>query len=227
MAEVQGVILDVDGTLVDSNEAHARAWTEALAEQGIEVSVSRVRPLIGMGSDKLLPRVCGIDVDSSKGKQLSKRRQQIFKERYLPHLKPTRGAPELLARMRQQGLKLAVASSANKDDLKDLLAICCGEWLMEQSTSSDDADRSKPDPDIVQVALQQIGLPASQVLMLGDTPYDLEAARRAGIGTIAVRCGGWRDGDFTGAVVVYDDPADLLEHYAGSPLGTHSPSRSG
>src|SRR5829696_4296497 len=109
---VRGIILDIDGTLVDSNDAHARAWVEALAEHGIQVPFEKVRRLIGMGGDKLMPRVCGIREDSPEGKKISKRRKEIFRERYLPSLRPCRGARELLQRMHAGGLKLVVASSA-------------------------------------------------------------------------------------------------------------------
>lgn len=217
-SQVKGVILDVDGTLVESNEAHARAWVEALAEEGVEVPVEKVRPLIGMGSDKMLPKVCGLQVDSSQGKKISDRRQQIFKEKYLPSLRPTPGAKELLRRLHERGLKLVVASSAKKDELSPLLRVCGADQYIEQKTSSDDADRSKPDPDIVHVALKQIALSADEVAMLGDTPYDVEAGSRAGVRVIGVRCGGWDDKNLAGAAAVYADPADLLAHYDGSPL---------
>jgi HAD superfamily hydrolase (TIGR01509 family) len=215
---IRGVILDVDGTLVDSNDAHAHAWVEALAEKGIDVPFEKVRRLIGKGGDKLLPEVSGISTDSPEGKALSKRRGEILKSRYLPHLRPTPGARELLEHMHDLGLHLAVASSARKEELEPLLRICGGDQLIGKRTSSDDAERSKPDPDIVQAALDELGLPQAEVRMLGDTPYDLESASRAGIGMVAVRCGGWQDKNLQGALAVYDDPADLLAHYEQSPL---------
>jgi HAD superfamily hydrolase (TIGR01509 family) len=219
MGRVRGVILDVDGTLVDSNDAHARAWVEALAGHGLHVPVEKVRRLIGMGGDKLLPRVTGgITEDSPEGKEISRRREEIFKERYLPALRPTPGARELLQRMHDAGLKLVVASSAKEDELRALLRVCGADRVIEQKTSSDDADRSKPDPDIVRAALKEVGLPPAAVVMLGDTPYDVESAGRAGVRVIAVRCGGWGDADLAGAAAVFDDPADLLAHYDSSPL---------
>ncbi len=224
MARVRGVILDVDGTLVASNEAHARSWVEALAEQGIDVPLEKILKLIGMGSDKLLPRVSDLQADSPQGKKVTERRAQIFQTRYLPSLRPTPGARDLLRHLKAQGLRLSVASSAKKDELSKLLHICGADSVIEDATSSDDADRSKPDPDIVHAALGQIGLPPGEVLMLGDTPYDVESAGRAGLGTIAVRCGGWDDTGLSGAVAVYDDPAHLLAHYDESPLGKKEPT---
>jgi phosphoglycolate phosphatase-like HAD superfamily hydrolase len=120
--------------------------------------------------------------------------------------------------MRDDGLRLAVASSAKEDELDPLLRIAGAEWLIAKATSSDDAERSKPDPDIVHAALVKTGCDPGEALMLGDTPYDLEAARKLGIRTIALRCGGWHDGDLRGAVAIYDDPVDLLAHYEQSPL---------
>ncbi|MFL5625046.1 MAG: HAD family hydrolase [Ktedonobacteraceae bacterium] len=218
MAKIRGVILDVDGTLVESNDAHAKSWVEAMAEYGYNVPYEKVRPLIGMGGDKVLPETIGVEKDSEPGKKISQRRAEILKERYLPTMRAFPQADELLRRMRSDGLKLAVASSAQPDELKALLGKVGASDLIEEETSSKDAQSSKPDPDIMQVTLQRIGLPADEVVMLGDTPYDIEAARKVGVGTIALRCGGWNDNDLAGAIAIYNDPADLLAHYDSSPL---------
>lgn len=218
MQRPTGVLLDVDGTLVDSNDAHAHAWLKALAEAGVRTEFATVRRLIGKGGDKLLPEVSDIDAKSSKGKAISKRRGEIFQEEYLPELRPFPGVKELLARMTEEGLKLAVASSSEKDQLKSLLEVCGADEFIEASTSSDDAENSKPDPDIVHAALEQLGLPPEQVILLGDTPYDLEASLKAGIRMVALRCGGWGDADLKAAVQVYDDPADLLARFDASPF---------
>lgn len=218
MTQIRSVILDVDGTLVDSNDAHAKAWIEAMAEYGYHVPFEKVRPLIGMGGDKVLPETLNIQKDSEEGKKISKRRGEIFKERYLPTLKPFPKAHELLQAMRQHGLKLAVATSAQKDELKALLQIVGAQQLIEEETSSKDAPNSKPNPEVMEVTLQRIGFPASAVLMLGDTAYDIEAAQKVGVGTIALRSGGWKDSDLQGAIAIYNDTADLLAHYEDSPL---------
>jgi HAD superfamily hydrolase (TIGR01509 family) len=222
----RAVIFDVDGTLVNSNDAHANAWVMALAERGRRVEFSRVRPLIGMGGDKLLPEVAGIAVDSPEGRAIDARRREIFLSEFLPHLKPTRGAKDLLEWLRDDRLALVVASSASKSELHDLLRVAGAEKLMDSTTSSDDADRSKPDPDIVKAALDRTGCPPADVIMIGDTPYDVEAALRAGIAIIALRCGGWPDSELTGAVAIYTDPADLLDHYDLSPFRRPAPLRS-
>ena len=215
---VRGVILDVDGTLVDSNDAHARAWVEALSEQGVEVEFEKARRLIGMGGDKLLPEISGMEEESPEGKRAGERRGQIFKEKYLPSIKPLPGARELLKRLREDGLKLVVASSAKKDELDPLLEIAGASDLIEGKTSSDDAENSKPDPDIVEAALEKAALSPDEVVMLGDTPYDIESAGKAGVEVIALRSGGWEDEDLSGAVAIYQDPADLLARYDESPL---------
>lgn len=219
---ITGVLLDIDGTLVDSNDAHAHAWVRALAEAGVRVELATVRRLIGMGGDKLLPEVSGIDAGSEQGRAISKRRGEIFQIDYLPGLKPTPGAKELLGRMKEAGLKLAVASSAKEDELKCLLKVCGADQFIEASTSSDDAENSKPDPDIVRAALTELGCSPDNVILLGDTPYDVEAAIRAGVRVVAVRCGGWGEVDLKGAVQIYDDPADLLAQFNDSPFGVRS-----
>jgi len=218
MAQIHGVILDVDGTLIDSNDAHAHSWVEAMATYGYTVAFDRVRPLIGMGGDKVLPETVHLDKDSEQGKAISQKREEIFKERYLPHMRAFPGAQELIERIRKQGLKVAIASSAKPDELQALLQLVGAADLIKDKTSSQDVQRSKPDPDVMDVTIERMGLPANEVLMIGDTAYDIEAAQKVHVGTIAFRCGGWQDADLAGAIAIYDGPADLLAHYDSSPL---------
>jgi HAD superfamily hydrolase (TIGR01509 family) len=213
------VLLDIDGTLVDSNDAHAHAWVQALAEHGRRVAFEDVRPLIGMGSDKLLPAVAGIDADSSQGKAITSRRRETFQQEYVPRLRPTRGAQRLLEWLRDDGLTLVVATSADPSEVRDLLSIAGATKLVDAASSSGDADESKPDPDIVQAALKKADCAPDEAIMIGDTPYDIEAAHRAGVGAIALRCGGWwPDEALAGAMAIYDDPDDLVEQYLLSPF---------
>jgi phosphoglycolate phosphatase-like HAD superfamily hydrolase len=215
---VTGVLLDVDGTLIDSNDAHANAWVDALREADIEAEFSVVRRLIGMGGDKLLPKVAHIDAESLQGKVIATRCEEIFHNEYLPGVRAFPAVKKLLKRMREAGLELAVASSAKKAELDSLLRIADAGEFIKAKTSSDDASHSKPDPDIIHAALKQLGQTPENVVLLGDTPYDVEASLKAGIGVVAVRCGGWADYDLRGAVQIYDDPADLLHHFEDSPF---------
>jgi HAD superfamily hydrolase (TIGR01509 family) len=219
---IQAVILDVDGTLVDSNDAHAQAWVEAFQQHGYDVPFERARKLIGMGGDNFLPTAIGVEEDSDIGKAIGKTRGQIFKTQYLPELKPFPRVRELVEKMRAAGLTLVVGSSAEREELDTLLRIAGVVDLLEDVTSADDAARSKPHPDIVHASLKKAGSKPGETLMLGDTPYDVEAASRAGVGTVAVRCGGWNDDDLKGALAIYDDPANLLIHFDISPFAVRT-----
>lgn len=223
---IRAVLLDVDGTLIDSNDAHASSWADTFREFGYEIAFDRVRPLIGMGGDKLLPRLTGLDHESDRAKQLTERRKEIFNEMYLPHLRAFPGAHELLARFKSEHLALIVATSAEKEQLNDLLEQAGLEELIDRKTSSSDADRSKPDPDIIQAALQRGKVGADEVIMLGDTPYDVEAAGHAGVPTVALRCGGWPDHALSGAEAIFDDARALVAEYEQSPFALRAPRGS-
>ena len=216
---VEAVILDIDGTLLLSNEAHARAFVDAARELGIDADYETILRLIGKGGDKLIPEAFGFSQESERGKKLDERKGEIFRERYLPTLEPAPGARALLERLRRDGKTLVVATSADGADLEGLLDRAGVRDLIEESTSSGDVEASKPDPDVVVAALEKSGAPAERVVMIGDTPYDVEAASRARVRIIGVRCGGWDDRALRGAVAVYDDPEDLLAHYGESVLG--------
>ncbi|MDB4937620.1 MAG: putative phosphatase [Labilithrix sp.] len=218
MARIRAVLFDIDGTLLDSNDAHARAWLDALRGHGKDVPFDLVRTKIGMGGDKLLMQVAGIDHESPEGRLLSERRTAVFKALYLPDLAPLPGGRALVERMRSRGIICAVVTSATGGELADLLREAAVANLFEVIVTSDDADSSKPDPDLVEAALKKLGLGPRDVVMLGDTPYDIAAAARAGVSTIALRSGGWKDRDLEGAIAIYDNPADLLAHIDESPL---------
>lgn len=214
---VRGVLLDIDGTLLDSNEAHAAAFVDAFTEQGVPVAFSRVRPLIGMGGDKLLPAL-GVDAKSKTGERIARRKKEIFREHYLGQIRPFRGARDLLAHLKKEGLARVVATSAGDDEVHDLLHVAGIDDLVEREASSTDAEASKPDPDILEVAIRTSRLDRRELVMIGDTPYDVEAALKAGVRIIALRCGRRSDEDLMGAVELYDDPLDLLSHFERSIL---------
>jgi HAD superfamily hydrolase (TIGR01509 family) len=211
---IKGILLDIDGTLLDSNDAHARAFEKAFAEHGLEIPYDHIRPLVGMGSDKLIPSLTGFEAESAQGEKISARKKGIFEERYLPQLQPTRGARALLERFLADGLTLVVATSAGGDEMKGLLEQAGIEDLIHDATSSGEVESSKPDPDVIGAAIKKSKLDAEELLMIGDTPYDIEAAAKAKVKTIALRCGGWWDDDaLAGAVGIYDDPQELAERW--------------
>lgn len=213
---LSAVLLDVDGTLVDSNDAHAHAWVRAFRENGVEVDPAEVRSCIGMGGDKLMPRVAGVYADSPPGERISERRQEIFLTECLPILKPFPGVRELVTELKACGLAVVVASSARRDELRPLLDVAGVSDLIDASTSGDDAEESKPDPDILCAALRRAGARPRQAVMIGDTPYDVAAATAAGVTPIALRTGGWPDADLAGAFAIYDGPWDVLAFFRAS-----------
>jgi HAD superfamily hydrolase (TIGR01509 family) len=218
---LQGAILDVDGTLVLSNDAHAQAWVEAFAAFGYSIEFDRVRPLIGMGGDQIIPKFAPeLSDKEGKGKEISARRKQLIIDKYGPNLSPTKGTRDLILKMQSQGLQLIIASSATEEELSVLLKAARIDDLLsqEEATTSSDAESSKPEPDIVEAALNKLDMEPQQVVMLGDTPYDIESASQAGVEVIAFRCGGFDDEQLKGAIAIYDDPADLLANYERSLL---------
>jgi HAD superfamily hydrolase (TIGR01509 family) len=208
---IRAVILDVDGTLVESNEAHARAFVRAGDQLGYPVDFEQVLRLIGMGSDKLIPRTFGVEKESQEGKRIDEVKGEIFRRDLLPGLKPTPGARDLVVQLRRDGYTLVIATSASPDDLELLLEQAGIQDLLtdEMAASPAQVDESKPAPDVVHAALEKAACPPNEAVMIGDTPYDVEAASRAGVPIIALRCGGWTDPDLRGAAAIFDDPADF------------------
>ena len=214
----QTLLFDIDGTLIDSNGAHAQAWVEALREHGVDTTFDDVRPLIGMGGDKLLPSVARVDEASAQGRSITQLKNQIFGE-LLPTLQPTPGARPLLSYLRGQHVNLVIATSADDREVTALLAQAGIEDLIPQRATKDDVEESKPDPDIVHAAMVHSNARVEHTALIGDTPYDIEAAGRAGIRAIALRCGGyWTDRSLHGAAGVFDDPQALLAHWRDRDL---------
>jgi HAD superfamily hydrolase (TIGR01509 family) len=213
MKERKLAILDIDGTLLLSNDAHARAFVEAAESLGVNADFNKIRRLIGKGADKLIPEAFGIEAECQFGKRLGEAKKKIF-ELYLPSLQPAPGARDLLLTLQADDFELAVATSAGKEEVALLLNRAGVKDLIEEIATSDDAESSKPDPDIIRAALSRAGGDARAAIMIGDTPYDVEAALRAGVRIITVRCGGlWTDAALSGSLAIYDDPADILAHY--------------
>ena len=177
-----------------------------------------MRRCIGMGGDKLMPEVSGLSEDSLQGVAIAERRGEIFMSEFVPRLKPFKDADDLVAAVKAFGLTAVAASSAKENELKALLELSDTTSLMDDATSSDDAEESKPAPDIIEAALSRAKAAPGEAIMIGDTPYDIEAARRAGVKTIAFRTGGWDDADLAGALEIYDGPWELLQKLSSSAL---------
>lgn len=217
-SSITTVLLDLDGTLLDSNDAHARAWVSALEEFGIIREYRDVRKLIGMGSDHLLPALTDLSSEDAMTEKISKRRGEIFRSHYLYTLQPFPGARDLVIKIKTLGLKPVVATSASAKDVAGLLEQIGIEDLIDLQTTSDDADHSKPSPDILVAALAKAKAQPREAIMIGDTRYDIEAAKKAGVATIGFTCGGWSGHDLADAIEIYEGPADLVKRIENSVL---------
>lgn len=217
---IEALLCDIDGTLVQSNWLHAAAWKDAFAAIGIELELEEVRRQIGKGGDELIPVFVPWWRRAAVEEPLKAYRAFIFQTDYLRQVEALPKVREFLLRVKAAGIRLSLASSANRDDLEVYKRIAHMEDLIEESSSADDAKRSKPHPDIFEATLKKLGLPASKVLALGDTPYDAEAAGKAGIATIGVTTGGWSKKELleAGCIEVYTDVAELLERFEESAL---------
>ena len=209
---IEAVIFDVDGTLVDSVDFHAEAWQKAFLKFGKDIAFAAIRSQIGKGGDQLLPVFLNEEEIGSFGKKLEIYRGKLFKDEFLARVEAFRDVPDLLDALRKKDRRVALASSAKRDELKVYKKIAGIEKLTDIETSSDDAEKSKPHPDIFEATLKKLKLETDQVLVIGDTPYDAEAAGKAGLAMIGLLCGGFAEQDIkaAGATRIYRDPQDLL-----------------
>jgi len=213
----RAAILDLDGTLVDSNEAQALSWLVALHDFGYEVALDLLRPLVGMPSERIIHHAIGATRDAGEGERILQRRAHILDTWYLPRLLPFVGTRALLQRMKRERLRLVVATTALHDEAMGLVrASGIGELLDDVVTASDSA--RWPESDVIATAIERTRCPAESVVLLGDTPYDVAAGARAGIDVVGLRCGGWRDAALRGAAAIYDDACDLLRNFSMSPF---------
>jgi HAD superfamily hydrolase (TIGR01509 family) len=218
----KAVIFDVDGTLIDSNDFHARAWREILAKYDHEVTFEQVRRQIGKGGDQLMPVFLSEEELERDGEQIEEDRTELFKREYLPRIEPFLMTRELFERIKRDGKQVVLASSSKGKELDAYKKIARIDDLIEEATSSDDAERSKPHPDIFEAALTKLdGVAPEEAIVVGDTPYDAQAAGKAGLATIGLLCGGFPEDELraAGCIAIYRDPADLLARYDESPLG--------
>ncbi len=221
---IEAVIFDVDGTLVDSVDFHARAWQKAFAEIGWDIEFAAIRNQIGKGGDQLLPVFFNEKEIEKFGKDLVDRRGDIFKNEYLSKVKAFPKVRELFQKILEDGKKIALASSAKEDELEKYKEIANISDLVRAETSVDDVERSKPCPDIFEAALKKLGdMSAEKVLVVGDTPYDAQAAGKINLRTIGFLCGGFPESSLRGekgCIAIYDSPAELLEYYEDSPISS-------
>ena len=218
---IEAIIFDIDGTLVDSVDLHARAWQEALQHFGHDLSFQQVRHEIGKGGDQLLPDLLPPRVVESQGEEIKKYRSELFKRKYLAQVRPFPSVRELFERMRADGKRIALASSAAPDEIERYKKIAQIDDRIDVETSADDAEKSKPHPDIFDVTLDRLGgINPGGVMVIGDTPHDAQAASKARLLTIGLLCGGFPEEELraAGCIAIYRDPAALLAGYDESPL---------
>ncbi len=212
----KAIIFDVDGTLIDSVDAHAEAWRRAFATTGRKIPFAALRSQIGKGGDQLMPVFLAKDEVEAEGEAINARRAESLKADFLDDIKGFPQVRALFQRLRDDGLTIVLASSAKGEELGTYKRKADIVDLVQEETSSDDAERSKPHGDIFQAALDRLpGIDPSEAIVIGDTPYDAEAAAKVGLRTIGVLCGGFPEDDLRGAgcFAIYRDPADMLARY--------------
>ena len=208
MTTQRGVLFDVDGTLVDTSYQHTIAWWQALRDGGHEVPLREIHRAIGMGSDTLLPHLIGHADDD-----LSSAHGHYFAP-YLEQLQVFAAGPELLRACKKRGLVVVLASSSEKEQLARVRRELDAEDAIDHVTTAADVGRSKPAPDLVEVALEKSGLAPADAVMVGDTKWDVEAAAKAGVACVGLMCGGWGADELreAGAAEIWASPAELLAH---------------
>ena len=218
----EAVLFDVDGTLVDSVDLHARAWQEAFEHFGKRIPFGQIRSQIGKGGDQLIKEFLSAEELQRLGKELDEFRSDLYKRKYFGQVRAFPRVRELFEELLRRGIRIALASSAKGDELGTYKRIARIEDLVETETSADDAERSKPHPDIFEAALERLGrdVDKARTLVVGDSPWDAMAARKPGLRTIGMLCGGFPETDLrqAGCIALYRDPADLLDRLEESPI---------
>ena len=218
---IKAIFFDIDGTLIDSNDMHILAWQEAFAAIGESFDREVIHDQIGKGTDMLVPTLLP-ELDDAAVEKLGDAHGAIFKAKFLSEARPFAGARDLLSHAHGLGQQVVLASSASRAELDHYARLLDARDLIDVMTSSDDVEQTKPAPDIFATALAKLtGIGADEVIVVGDTPYDMQAANKAGIAAVALRSGKFADDALwnAGAIAIYDDAAALLADYASSPLG--------
>jgi HAD superfamily hydrolase (TIGR01509 family) len=217
--QMKAVIFDIDGTLVDSVDLHAEAWQKAFQHFDHDFPLERIRSQIGKGGDQLMPVFLSKEELHSRGKEIEKYRGSLFRKEFLPRVKSFPKVRDLFQRFLHDEWKIALASSAKGKDLETYKEIAQITDLLDAETSSDDAEKSKPHPDIFQAAMERLGkVSPGDCIVVGDSPYDAEAAGKARIRSVGVLCGGFPEHDLrkAGFEAIYRGPYELLEKYEES-----------
>ncbi|HZP22759.1 MAG TPA: HAD family phosphatase [Terriglobales bacterium] len=218
---LKAVIFDIDGTLIDSVPLHARAWQEAFANFGKRISFDDVRSQIGKGGDQLIPVFLSKQEQQRFGEELDKFRGELWKAKYMSKVKPLPGARRLVWRVKEEGLQVALASSAKSDEIEFYKRVANIADLVQEQTSADDAERSKPHPDIFEAALARLkDVDAREAVTIGDSPYDAIAAGKLKMTSIGVLSGGFPEEELwkAGYSEIYRDCENLLQRYDSSLL---------
>jgi len=211
---IGAILFDVDGTLIDSNDLHAVAWDETFRHFGVELPLETIRGQIGKGGDNLIPALLPPELAAAKQQEIEDYRSELFKTCYLPRVTPFPFVRELFERLYADGIKIVLASSAKGAEIDYHLNVIGAPDLVFATTSADDVEHSKPCPDIFAAALAKVApLTAAEVLVVGDTPYDIAAAAKLDIRAIGIRAGGFPEEELSDAVAVYDGPEELLRRY--------------
>ncbi len=216
---IKGVIFEVFGTLVDSSFAMASSWKEVLDEVGVRSSIEEIQKLIGMNYEELVPKLAGVDINSTRGQEIVKRHDEIFRTRYLGQIQIRAGAKNLIEKLKSKGLQIAVLTFATEDQLEFILRkLGIFEDINVKSFRSYEIDETFQGLDRVEETLDDLGLEASEVIYFVDTPYSLEAALHFGLKTLAFRNGIWSEEELKGATFIYKDAADLVSQFDRSPF---------
>ena len=212
---LKAFIIDIDGTLVDSNALHVQSWDRAFRHFGKTFPIEALRDQIGKGSDQYIPEFLTPDEIERFGKQLDDYRSEIFREEYLPKVKPFPKVRVMFQRIKEDDKQIVLASSGKEKDTRYYIDLLKIDNLIDGCISGDETVHSKPEPDVFIACIDKFKLERNQTIVIGDTRFDVEAAARSGLRTVAVTCGG-TDANLlraAGAIAVYRDPADLLAHY--------------
>jgi membrane protein len=219
MTRITTLLFDIDGTLVDSNDFHVQAWLEVFRAAGHDFSAEIIHGQIGKGGDNLLPTLLP-DLSEEEQDKIAERHGPTYRDKYMGQVRPFPGARDLLARGKEEGFTVALATSANPEELEYYIELLNAKDLIDLTTSKGDVEATKPAPDIFAAAVDKAGIRPQEALVIGDTPYDVLAANRAGVQAIGLLSGGFPEEDLraAGAIAIYRDAADLLAHWDSSPI---------